>query len=116
MLGSDLVALGEPDAGLAELRESRRLAGVAGTLDTLVVAHHNLALNLLLADHRDEAVEEAIAGRDLARRIGLERRYAPYLAGVAPTRCSDRGAGTRRSRSPTRRSPPSRARDPSCTW
>ena len=33
VLGSDLVALGEPDAGLAELRESRRLAGLAGTLD-----------------------------------------------------------------------------------
>ena len=83
VLGSDLVAMGELDAGLAELRESRRLAGVAGTLDTLIVAHHNLALNLLLADHRDEAVEEALAGRDLARRLGLERRYAPYLAGVA---------------------------------
>ena len=82
VLGSDLVALGEPDAGLAELRESRRLAGLAGTLDWLVVAHHNLALNLLLADHRAEAVEEAIAGRDLARRMGLERRYAPYLVGV----------------------------------
>ena len=83
VLGSDLVALGDLDGGLAELRESRRLVELGGTLDLLVVAHHNLALNLLLADHRNEAVDEALAGRDLARRLGLERRYAPYLAGVA---------------------------------
>ncbi len=83
VLGSDLVALGEVAAGLEELRESRRLAALGGTLDMLIVAHHNLALNLLLADHRDEAIHEALAGRDLARRLGLERRYAPYLAGVA---------------------------------
>ncbi len=82
VLGSDLVALGDAEAGLSELRESRRLAGLAGTLDLLVVAHYNLALNLLLADQRDEAVVEALAGRDLAKRLGLERRYAPYLVAV----------------------------------
>ena len=83
MLGSDLVALGQVDDGLAQLRGARRLAGLGGPRDLLVVAHHNLALNLLLADHRDEAVREALAGRDLARRVGLERRYAPHLVGVA---------------------------------
>ncbi len=83
VLGSDLVALGELDAGLAELRAARHLAGLGGPLDLLVVAHHNLALNLLLADQREEAIAEAMAGRELARRVGLERRFGPHLVGVA---------------------------------
>jgi DNA-binding NarL/FixJ family response regulator/tetratricopeptide (TPR) repeat protein len=83
ILGSDLVALGELEGGIAELRAARRLAERDGPLDVLVVAHHNLALNLLLADQRDEAVSEAVAGRDLARRVGLGRRYGPHLTGVA---------------------------------
>jgi DNA-binding NarL/FixJ family response regulator len=83
MLGSDLVALGDTEAGLSQLREARRLAEQGAPLDYVLVTHHNLALSLLLADQPDEAVREALAGRDLARRVGLVRRYAPHLAGVA---------------------------------
>ncbi|MDQ2965646.1 MAG: AAA family ATPase, partial [Chloroflexota bacterium] len=50
MLGSDLVALGEIEAGLRELREARRLAAESGPPELLIVGHHNLALNLAAAD------------------------------------------------------------------
>ncbi len=82
MLGSDLVALGDIEGGLRELRESRRLAE-AGPTELLVVAAHNLALNLLTADRLDEALAEASAGRDIARAGGLERRYGMDLAALA---------------------------------
>jgi DNA-binding CsgD family transcriptional regulator/tetratricopeptide (TPR) repeat protein len=82
MLGSDLVALGDIDGGLRELRESRRLAG-AGPTELQVVAAHNLALNLLAADRLDEALAEASAARDVARDGGLERRYGMDLAALA---------------------------------
>jgi DNA-binding CsgD family transcriptional regulator/tetratricopeptide (TPR) repeat protein len=82
MLGSDLVALGDIDGGLRELRESRRLAA-AGPTELQVVAAHNLSLNLLAADRLDEALEEASAGHDLARAGGLERRYGMDLAALA---------------------------------
>jgi DNA-binding CsgD family transcriptional regulator len=82
MLGSDLVALGDIAGGLRELRESRRLAA-AGPTELQVVAAHNLALNLLAADHLDEGLAEASAGRDVARAGGLERRYGMDLAALA---------------------------------
>jgi DNA-binding CsgD family transcriptional regulator/tetratricopeptide (TPR) repeat protein len=82
MLGSDLVALGDIDGGLRELRESRRLAA-SGPTELQVVAAHNLALNLLAADRLDEALEEASAGREIARMGGLERRYGMDLAALA---------------------------------
>jgi DNA-binding CsgD family transcriptional regulator/tetratricopeptide (TPR) repeat protein len=82
MLGSDLVALGEIDAGLHELRESRRLAA-AGPTELQVVTAHNLALNLLAADRLKEALDEASAAREVAREGGLERRYGMDLAALA---------------------------------
>ncbi|TMC64770.1 MAG: response regulator transcription factor, partial [Chloroflexi bacterium] len=74
MLGSDLVALGDIDGG--------RLAA-QGPTELQVVAAHNLALNLLAADQLEEALQEASAGRDLARSGGLERRYGMDLAALA---------------------------------
>jgi DNA-binding CsgD family transcriptional regulator/tetratricopeptide (TPR) repeat protein len=83
MLGSDLVAMGEIEAGIAELREARRLAAVAGRPDMLIVGHFNLALNLAAADQLDDAVTEARAGVEVARAAGLERRFGEDLAALA---------------------------------
>jgi DNA-binding CsgD family transcriptional regulator len=81
MLGSDLVGLGEIEAGLDELRAAHRLAGPEPD-ELWVVTGHNLALNLLATDRLDEAEAvnaEAIEG---ARRGGLERRYGMDLAAL----------------------------------
>jgi len=82
MLGSDLVALGEIDAGLDELRSSHQLAGSDPT-ELFVVTGHNLGLNLLAADHLDEALVEVAIARTAARAGGLERRYGMDLAALA---------------------------------
>lgn len=82
MLGSDLVALGQVADGLVELERSRELATQAGPPEMLVVAHHNFALNLAQAGSLEAAFSEAMAGRDAARRLGLERRYGPDLAAL----------------------------------
>jgi DNA-binding CsgD family transcriptional regulator/tetratricopeptide (TPR) repeat protein len=83
MLGSDLVALGEIEAGLRELREARRIAAESGPPELLIVGHHNLALNLAAADELEEALAEASAGRVAARDAGLERRFGMDLAALA---------------------------------
>jgi DNA-binding CsgD family transcriptional regulator/tetratricopeptide (TPR) repeat protein len=81
MLGSDLVELGQLDAGLGELRASHRLAGSEPS-ELFVVTGFNLALNLLATDHPDEALEEASAARTAAHDGGLERRYGMDLAAL----------------------------------
>jgi DNA-binding CsgD family transcriptional regulator/tetratricopeptide (TPR) repeat protein len=83
MLGSDLVALGEIEAGLGQLREARRIAAESGPPELLIVGYHNLALNLAAADELDEALAEASAGRVAARDAGLERRFGMDLAALA---------------------------------
>jgi DNA-binding CsgD family transcriptional regulator/tetratricopeptide (TPR) repeat protein len=82
VLGSVLVALGDLDGGVEQLRRARELAGHEGGPDALVVAHHNLALHLLLADRFDEGLAEARAGIEVARRTGLERRFGMDLAAI----------------------------------
>jgi DNA-binding CsgD family transcriptional regulator/tetratricopeptide (TPR) repeat protein len=82
MLGSDLVALGQIDVGLEELRTSHRLAG-AEPSQLFVVTGHNLALNLLYADRLEEALDVVAASRAAAREGGLERRYGMELAAIA---------------------------------
>jgi DNA-binding CsgD family transcriptional regulator len=83
VLGSDLVGLGHIDEGLAELRRAREIAQRAASSDVIVVAHHNLALNLAQADHLDEALAEARDGLEAARRAGLERRFGQDLAALS---------------------------------
>jgi len=80
--GSVLVALGDVDAGIDELRRSRELAEAAATGHPLLIAHHNLALNLLQADRFEEALAEGLAGLEAARRIGLERRFGVDLGAL----------------------------------
>jgi DNA-binding CsgD family transcriptional regulator/tetratricopeptide (TPR) repeat protein len=82
VLGSDLVGLGQIDAGLAELRRAREIAERVAPSDVVVVAHHNLALNLAQADRLDESLAEARAGLEAARRAGLERRFGQDLIAI----------------------------------
>ncbi len=82
MLGSDLVALGAIDDGIAQLREACRLAEQTGQADILIVGYYNLALNLATADRLDEALAAAVAGREAAQAAGLERRFGQELAAL----------------------------------
>jgi len=82
MLGCDLVALGEVDAGIEELREARRIAAETGPPELLIVAQLNLALFLLADDRLGDALAEAEEGRAAARRLGLHRRYGQDLAAL----------------------------------
>jgi DNA-binding CsgD family transcriptional regulator/tetratricopeptide (TPR) repeat protein len=82
MLGSDLVFLGEIEAGLEQLRQARSIAAQTGPPEMLIVGHFNLALNLLAADHLDEALAEAMDGREATRESGLERRYGMDTAAL----------------------------------
>ncbi|HUQ77769.1 MAG TPA: AAA family ATPase [Patescibacteria group bacterium] len=81
-LGSALVALGDVDAGIHELRRAHDLAGQDPS-ELRVVIGHNLGLNLLGADRLDEALAVAQAARVGARAGGLERRYGMELAALA---------------------------------
>lgn len=82
MLGCDLVALGEVEAGIRELRAARRIAAETGPPELLIVAHLNLALFLLADDRFQDALAEAEEGRAAARRLGLHRRYGQDLAAL----------------------------------
>jgi DNA-binding NarL/FixJ family response regulator len=83
ILGSALVGLGEVDAGIVELQRARELAQRSAPPNGLIIAYHNLALNLLQADRFEEALGEAQAGIEVARRSGLERRFGLDLAALA---------------------------------
>ncbi|MBA2372629.1 MAG: AAA family ATPase, partial [Chloroflexi bacterium] len=82
-LGSDLVSLGEVDAGIRELEHARRIGAEAGLVDTLLPASANLAYQLVVADRLDDAVAAADAGLEAARSYGLERRFGPHFRAVA---------------------------------
>jgi DNA-binding CsgD family transcriptional regulator/tetratricopeptide (TPR) repeat protein len=82
MLGSDLVALGETDGGIAQLREACRLAEETGEAHIRIVGHYNLALNLATADRLAEALDAAEAGRRAVDESGLQRRFGQDLAAI----------------------------------
>ncbi|HET7026345.1 MAG TPA: AAA family ATPase [Candidatus Limnocylindrales bacterium] len=83
VLGSDLVALGEIEGGLASLAQAARLADAAGVPPVAIVAHHNRAVSLLAADRHDEARAEALRARSVARDSGLDRRYGAHTLAPA---------------------------------
>jgi DNA-binding CsgD family transcriptional regulator len=83
-LGSDLVALGEIDVGLAELQRAHELALRDGRSDLLIATGYNLALNLLLAaDRFEESHQLAMRMWQVAGEVGLERRFGMDLAALA---------------------------------
>ncbi|MGK2850561.1 MAG: helix-turn-helix transcriptional regulator [Candidatus Limnocylindrales bacterium] len=78
-LGSDLVSLGEIEAGIAELEKARRIGEEHGLVDTLLPASANLAYQLIVADRFDDAVAAAEAGLAAATTYGLERRFGAHF-------------------------------------
>jgi DNA-binding CsgD family transcriptional regulator/tetratricopeptide (TPR) repeat protein len=82
MLGSDLVALGDIEGGIEELRHATAIATETGPANTLIIGHFNLAVNLLALGRLEEALEQAQAGRSAARAAGLERRFGQDLVAL----------------------------------
>lgn len=78
-LGSDLVSLGDVEAGIAELERARRIGEEHGLVDTLLPASANLAYQLIVADRFDDAVAAAEAGLAAAATYGLERRFGAHF-------------------------------------
>jgi ATP/maltotriose-dependent transcriptional regulator MalT len=86
ILGSDLVALGDIERGLDELRRAYAIVP-DDRAELTVVTGHNLALNLLAADRLDEALVVATKTRRTTREVGLERRYGMDLAALEADVC-----------------------------
>jgi DNA-binding CsgD family transcriptional regulator/tetratricopeptide (TPR) repeat protein len=82
VLGSILVALGDVEAGIAQLEQSADLAAEAGPSDMRVVGPYNLAVNLAMAGRLREAKDAASRGVEAARTEGLQRRYGMDLAAL----------------------------------
>jgi DNA-binding NarL/FixJ family response regulator/tetratricopeptide (TPR) repeat protein len=83
ILGPDLVSLGEPEAGIAELEAARRIAEEHGLIDIQILALANLAYQLVVADRLDDAVAAGTGGIEAARSHGLERRFGAHFHAVA---------------------------------
>jgi DNA-binding CsgD family transcriptional regulator/tetratricopeptide (TPR) repeat protein len=73
----------DPEAGVALLREARKLAEEAGDHDELFRVYANLTTVLDLVGRRDEAVTVAYEGIEAARQAGLEAVYGNFLRGNA---------------------------------
>ena len=82
-LGVAVFWLGDRAAGLAILREARRLAGVAGTAEDEVRACINLSSELDDFGGLEEAVTTAMEGLEVARAAGLQRTVGMFLAANA---------------------------------
>ena len=81
--GSDLLALGDIESGIARIRRAHELALKVGPLYLVISTGYSLGLNLLLADRCDEAYVVAMRMWAKARDVGLERRFGTFLAAVA---------------------------------
>lgn len=93
-LGSDLVSLGEIEAGIAELEKARRIGEEHGLVDTLLPASANLAYQLIVADRFDDAVAAAEAGLAAATTYGLERRFGAHFQAASIDALSRAGRWT----------------------
>lgn len=79
--GAALVGLGFEEEGLAELARAGQLA--RGNTRTLLRFYVNYSDALHLSGRYEEAVQQALAGVDVARSLGLERSSGAMLAGNA---------------------------------
>jgi ATP/maltotriose-dependent transcriptional regulator MalT len=82
-LGGALVALGDADAGLAELAAARRLATQAGDVLLALRVMVGHADALVAAGRLEQAATVALDGLGEAHRLGLARFNAPILASNA---------------------------------
>jgi DNA-binding CsgD family transcriptional regulator/tetratricopeptide (TPR) repeat protein len=72
-LGCDLAVLGDPEAGVAALRQALRLSEAAGNLDDLQRAYYNLGVLLRCdAGRPHEALQVIQCGLEMLRDVGLE--------------------------------------------
>ncbi|GAA3621967.1 helix-turn-helix transcriptional regulator [Microlunatus ginsengisoli] len=94
--GSALVGLGREQEGLADLVRGGELA--AGDTRTIVRYYVNYSDALHLAGRYDDAAEQALAGIEVARSIGLERSLGSMLAGNAAEPLIARGEWDRAAR------------------
>jgi len=94
--GSALVGLGREDEGLADLARAGELAHADTRTVLRYFVNYSDALHLL--GRYSEAVEQALAGIDVARTLGLERSFGSMLAGNAAEPLLALGEWTRAER------------------
>jgi DNA-binding CsgD family transcriptional regulator/tetratricopeptide (TPR) repeat protein len=82
-LGVAVFWLGDRAAGIAVLREARRVAAMAGAAEDEVRACINLSSVLEDAGSLEEAVTTATEGLEVARAAGLQRTLGLFLAANA---------------------------------
>ena len=82
-LGVAVFWLGDREAGLAGLREARRLAAAAGAAEDEVRACINLSSVLKDLGGLEEAATTAMEGLEVARAAGLQRTVGIFLAANA---------------------------------
>jgi predicted ATPase/DNA-binding CsgD family transcriptional regulator len=92
-LGADLSMLGDPDAGIATLRQALSLSEAAGNFDDLHRAYYNLSVVLGLdAGRPHEALEITRQGLERMRELGLELALpSSLLRGERATQLVDLG-------------------------
>jgi DNA-binding CsgD family transcriptional regulator/tetratricopeptide (TPR) repeat protein len=87
MLGCALFVLGEPEAGLAHLRQARRIAEELNDIQLLPGAFAYLPQCLDAAGRLEEALTEVLKGIETDHRLGLERSHGGFLTGYAGNLC-----------------------------
>jgi DNA-binding CsgD family transcriptional regulator/tetratricopeptide (TPR) repeat protein len=80
-LGSAVARVGDPEGGLARLREGRRLAAELGAANDEARACLNLSDLLDDLGRQEESVAVATGGLEVARAAGLQRSWGALLAG-----------------------------------
>lgn len=83
-IGSNLVVLGEPDAGGADLYRALALAEETAAPSEIASGYRDLATTLSGPLNRlDEALEVALRGIDKVSELGLERHWGVSLCSIA---------------------------------
>jgi ATP/maltotriose-dependent transcriptional regulator MalT len=86
-LGTALGVLGERDAGLAHLRQARRIAQELGDVELLPLTFIYLPQTLDAAGRLTDALAEVLEGMAAVRRLGLDRSRSGFLAAYAGGLC-----------------------------
>jgi hypothetical protein len=94
-LGTSLGALGDVEAGIADLEQGRQITWEFGNIDDICRLHANLATVFELSGRAAEAVDVYLAGADAARKFGTlggsGTVLLPDAASALPPRALRRG-------------------------
>jgi ATP/maltotriose-dependent transcriptional regulator MalT len=82
-LGNAVYLLGERDAGLARLRQARRIAEEVGEVELLALTFVYLPQVLIAVGRLADALAEVLEGVETNRRLGLERFHDTLLGAYA---------------------------------